>query len=270
MKIDVTAKIEKSYPLDKIIGNKYQKTLFFKYENEIILPGQFFMLNYMGSQKPFSVFFYDSNLIGFTIEDRGECTNKMLSAKNGDYFGLTGPLGKGFEINDHESYLLIGGGIGTAPLNYLALFLVSNNKQVDVHFGAKTSDNLDYCQPLLGIASCKMTFYTDDGSTGEKGFVTKNIEKILENKKYDSVCICGPEIMMKNAVDIVKNKVDNIQISMERYMKCGLGICGSCVLDDVGLRVCEDGPVFSYNKALKNCKEFGNYHRNENGIIQKY
>lgn len=268
--MDIKTKIERSIPLEKIIGNEEQKTLFFKIENEIVIPGQFFMLNYKGCQKPFSVSFYDSILIGFTIEDRGECSAKMIRAEKGEYFGLTGPLGKGFQIDKHERFLLIGGGIGAAPLNYLALFLVGNSKDVDVLFGAKTSEKLDYCKPLMGIASCNMSIYTDDGSEGQKGFVTKDIEKVIKEKKYDTVCICGPEIMMEKTVKMINNKVKNIQISMERYMKCGVGICGSCVIDNVGLRVCEDGPVFSYHDILKNTKEFGNYHRNENGIIEKF
>jgi dihydroorotate dehydrogenase electron transfer subunit len=193
----------------------------------------------------------------------------MINARPGEYFGLTGPLGNSFNIENMKNILLVGGGIGTAPLNFLAIYLTAKNKNVDVLFGARNSGHLDYCEPLTGIASCSMSFYTDDGSRGEKGFVTKDLEKILKRKKYDSVCICGPEIMMKTAVEMVKDKIENIQISMERYMKCGLGLCGSCVLDDIGLRVCEDGPVFDYNEVLKNCREFGNYHRDKNGIIEK-
>jgi len=264
---NIINKIEKSYPLISTNGNSSQKTLFFDIGNFNILPGQFYMVNFNGCQKPFSVSYYDGNKIGFTIQDRGECSKNIINAEVGSYFGLTGPLGNNFKITSNSKYLLIGGGIGTAPIYYLANYLKTKNIDFDLLFGARNIENVEYCNSMNPENNQKFLFYTDDGSYGKKGFLTDGLDELLKNK-YDLCCICGPEKMMKIVLNKIENKIQNIEISMERYMKCGLGLCGSCVLDDVGLRVCEEGPVFSYKKILSFCREFGNYHRNGQGIIE--
>ena len=269
--------IEKSYPLLKKNGNNFRQIIHFNIEKTEIIPGQFFMLNYYGCQKPFSVFSYNKinnyiDEIGFIIEQRGECSKKIINAREGDYFGLTGPLGNGFDIKNYENYLLIGGGIGIAPILFLANYLLINKKSISILLGERKEDNIIYNETINNIVNSDKTnliIYTDDGSIGKKGFVTKDLEKVIKENNFDSVCICGPEIMMNKAIELINDRIKNIQICMERYMKCGLGICGSCVLDNIGLRVCSEGPVFNYGSTLINCKEFGNYHRNSNGIIKE-
>ncbi|OHD26182.1 MAG: hypothetical protein A2086_05675 [Spirochaetes bacterium GWD1_27_9] len=258
--------MEKSFPLIKIEGFESQKTLFFEIGKKDIKPGQFYMVNFYGCQKPFSISHYDGNTVGFTVQDRGDCSKKMINSKIGEYFGLTGPLGNFFDVEKYNNLLLIGGGIGTAPIYYLAKYLQSLNKNVTVIFGARNIENLRYSFDLQDQKN--VFFYTDDGSYGKKGFVTMDLQEILSKNNFDSSCICGPEKMMKITMDILKSNIKNIFVSMERYMKCGVGLCGSCAIDDVGLRVCEDGPVFSYFDTLINCNEFGNYHRNGLGIIE--
>ena len=100
MNNNISEKIERSYPICKIEGNKKQKTIYFKIGKRDILPGQFFMLNYNLSQKPFSVSYYNNGIIGFTIEDRGETSCKMINSKIGEYVGLIGPLGNFFKISN--------------------------------------------------------------------------------------------------------------------------------------------------------------------------
>lgn len=270
MNNNILEKIEKSYPVYKIVGNEKQKTLYFKIGKKDILPGQFFMLNYNISQKPISVSYYDNEIIGFTIEDRGETSGKMINSKIGEFFGLIGPLGNPFEISDYKNILIIGGGIGVAPLYFLLNYILKYKKKVHAFFGAKSKSNLDFVEKFKTNKDCLLNLYTEDGSLGDKGFVTKDLNKYIDKYKYDSICICGPEIMMNIVINKIKRKISNIQVCMERYMKCGLGICGTCVLDDTGERVCVEGPVFQYNSSLKKCKEFGNYHRNSNGIIEKF
>lgn len=276
--IDLKNMIENSYTLTKKTGNNFRKILYFKIEKTKILPGQFYMLNYYGCQKPFSVSSYrefNDNFaeISFIIEDRGECSKKMIYAKEGDYFGLTGPLGNGFEIEKFNDFLLISGGIGIATILFLANYLLLNNKNVTLLIGERTKENIIYDYELNNLINSKklnLIIYTDDDSMGNKGFVTKDLNTIIKEKNFDSACICGPEIMMNIAIGIIKQKIPIIQICMERYMKCGFGLCGSCVLDDIGLRVCVEGPVLNYNETLINCKEFSNYHRNSYGIIEKF
>lgn len=265
---DMKNKIEKSYKVVKIEGNSEQKTLFFEVKNKKILPGQFFMLNYNICQKPFSVSHYDGSLLGFTILKRGAGTEKMLTAIEGDYFGLTGPLGNSFNTADSGRYLLIGGGVGAAPVFFMANYLNSIGKECDILLGARTQALLEFALELEKLEHCNSYFYTDDGSFGKKGFVTQDLEQLLSDNSYCSAAMCGPEKMMSIAGKLVDGNIERVELSMERYMKCGIGICGSCVLDDIGMRVCEDGPVFDYKTLLKS-REFGNYHRNSGGVIEQ-
>ncbi len=258
-------KIEKSYPLIDIKGNNDQKTLFFKIGKKEVLPGQFFMLNYRVSQRPFSVSHYDGDIIGFTIQNRGKCSKLMIDAEIGEYFGLTGPLGSFFKTENRTNVVLIGGGIGIAPIYFLANYLKNKDIKMTILFGAKSIRELEF----TFNSGLNISYYTDNGSYGKKGFVTIDLEQIIKENNYDSLYLCGPEKMMVKVIEIAKNKIKEIQLSMERYMKCGLGLCGSCVLDDIGLRVCEEGPVFSYFDNIINCKEFGNYHRDQYGRIEK-
>ena len=229
--------IEKSFKLLKNIGDNSQKTLFFEIGIRDIYPGQFFMLNYFG-QKPISVSHYDGNIVGFTVQNRGKCTERMVNANIGDYFGLTGPLGNKFFTDDVDKILIIGGGIGIAPLYFLAKKLIRDGKNIDIYFGARTKTFFEFTFDIKD----RVNYFTDDGTFGRKGFVTESLT--LLNKNYDLLCLCGPENMMKKAFDIAKNSIKSIELSLERYMKCGIGICGSCVLDNIGVRVCSEGPVF--------------------------
>ncbi len=263
--------IEKSYKTFRIDGCTDQKTFYFKIGQVDIKPGQFYMLNYNNSQKPFSVSHYDGENIGFTILKRGNTTLNMIeNAIIGDYFGLTGPLGNSFQTEQYSNFLLIGGGVGAAPIYFLSEYLSKNNKKNSVLFGSRTSSLCDFTHNLKSNKSATVSYYTDDNSGENQGFVTNGIEEILQKEEIDTVCLCGPEKMMIVASEKIK-KITSvpIQISMERYMKCGIGICGSCVLDDIGLRVCADGPVFDY-ELLITSKEFGKYHRNSGGLIEKF
>ena len=190
----------------------------------------------------------------------------MIFANRGSYFGLIGPLGNGFNIKNAKKSLLIGAGIGSAPIAFLLSKLYKTDIDVVALFGGRTLQHIEYLNHFKNSSNIKIKFYTDDGSYGEKGFVIKDLKGELDNN-FDSCFICGPEKMMGLTIDIVKNNISDIQISMERYMKCGLGLCGSCVIDEVGVRTCEDGPVFSYRDQISNTKEFANWHRDSSGLV---
>jgi dihydroorotate dehydrogenase electron transfer subunit len=112
---------------------------------------------------------------------------------------------------------------------------------------------------------CEVKVATDDGSKGCKGFCTEPLEKMLKEHKVDCIYTCGPELMMYRIAEMAReNKVD-CQVSLERFMKCGFGICGQCCIDGTGLRVCKDGPVFEGKVALQH-QEFGKYKRTASGI----
>ena len=105
---------------------------------------------------------------------------------------------------------------------------------------------------------------TDDGSFGFKGYTTQVLEDLLKNNKIDIVYTCGPELMMKFILDICEKFNIQCELSLERFMKCGIGACGQCCVDNGGKTVCKDGPVFQGN-VIKNMHEFGKYHRTKSG-----
>ena len=106
---------------------------------------------------------------------------------------------------------------------------------------------------------------TDDGSFGFKGFATDCTISLLEDSTYDYAFVCGPEIMMKGIFDILEDASISAQYSLERYMKCALGVCGQCCVDDEGWRICVEGPVFENDKIYQ-ISEFGKYRRDASGV----
>ncbi len=275
--------IEKTYPILKIedFGTaNQQKTFFFNIEDDIkknnvnVRPGQFYMLRTKLGQKPISVSHFDGKIIGFTILKRGNVTADIVeNAKIGTYIGLTGPLGNDFELSENDkNIIVIGGGVGIAPVYNLAKYSLSKNVKTTALFGARTAVLSAFAQDLPHkTENFESRFYTDDNSGENHGFVTKDLDEIFSNQKFDSAYLCGPEKMMIIASEQMRRLQPDIRIriSMERYMKCGIGLCGSCVLDDIGLRVCADGPVFDYD-VLKKSHEFGKYHRDSHGVIHSF
>lgn len=276
--------IEKTYPIIKIEDHNtdnQQKTFFFNIEDDVIknninvLPGQFYMLRTKLGQKPISVSHFDGKIIGFTVLKRGNVTADLLdNADVGTYIGLTGPLGNTFDLSENdENILIIGGGVGIAPVYNLAKYaLDKTNIKTTALFGSRTASLSAFAQDLPRQTDrFESRFYTDDETGENHGFVTKDLEEIFSKQKFTSVYMCGPEKMMVIAAEQIRKLQPNIRIriSMERYMKCGIGLCGSCVLDDIGLRVCADGPVFDYDVLIKS-KEFGKYHRDSHGVIHSF
>ena len=109
---------------------------------------------------------------------------------------------------------------------------------------------------------CNVIISTDDGSKGFKGNAVECFENQIKTNNFDAVYGCGPEMMLYNLAKSCVGKKVECQVSIERYMKCGFGICGSC--DMSGKTICIDGPVLNAKDALA-CDEFGNYHRESSG-----
>ncbi len=225
-------------------------------------PGQFFMvwLPEVG-EKPFS-FSKNKENLEVTVRAVGPFTIEFCRLKEGDRIGVRGPYGNSGFIAKGKNTLVVAGGVGMAPLMPL---IEDNNKEfksVTVLLGAKNKDDLLFMERIKNACdNCLVT--TEDGSVGEEGLCTDCLEKIVKEQQIDQIYTCGPEKMMKKVMDLALEKRIPCQLSLERYMKCGVGICGSCVLDPEGLRVCKDGPVF-LAKELKN-SEFGRYKRDSSG-----
>lgn len=220
-------------------------------------PGQFVMLWLPGvGEKPFSLSKIGKNP-EITYDIKGKFTRALFELKKGDLIGIRGPYGNGWDLKG-KNICAVTGGIGMAPL----MPLIESGKIKTVIYGARNLGLLVF-KKRVEKSGVKVIFTTDDGSFGKKCFACDMLEEVLKGGKYGLVLTCGPERLMKKVVDIcMANKVP-CEASLERYMKCGIGICGACCIDNSGLRVCKDGPVFS-GKELSN-SEFGGHSREKSG-----
>ena len=160
--------------------------------------------------------------------------------------------------------MAIGGGVGMAPINAIAGDLIEKGNVVDVIVAAQTKDELLFADSLEK-AGANVHQCTDDGSFGFKGFATDCLNDLLKDRTYDYAFVCGPEIMMKGIFDILEDASILGQYSLERYMKCALGVCGQCCVDSEGWRICVEGPVFENDKIYK-IDEFAKYRRDASGV----
>lgn len=214
-----------------------------------IKPGQFFMLKTLDNSfllpRPISVNDSCDNTVTFLYRTEGKGTTKISTLREDDELQLFGPLGNGYVIDSlNGKTAVVGGGIGIAPLLYLVKAL---GKKADVYLGFKDAENVYFVEEFKKYAD-KTIVVTEDGSEGEKGFVTDYISY----KDYDTVLTCGPEIMMNK---IMKNCMENnvkCYVSLERRMACGMGVCLGCTVETKSgnKRACKDGPVFSSEELI--------------------
>jgi dihydroorotate dehydrogenase electron transfer subunit len=216
-------------------------------------PGQFVMVWVPGVDEiPMAL----SSPWSVTVQRVGDATAALFACSEGDLLGIKGPLGNGFSVGGRT--LAVAGGIGAAPLRHLAI----EGSVETFLLGARTAAELPFKAEIERMTD--LVVATDDGSAGHHGFVTDLLAEI-DLAAYDHICVCGPEIMMRAVLRLLDEAdcADRGQFSLHRYMKCGVGICGSCCIDPSGLRVCRDGPVFSGDVLLGS--EFGAYTRDASG-----
>ena len=235
-----------------------------------VLPGQFAMVWIPGiNELPMSVMISnESGKAAFTVRKHGLASTGLFNIKSGEKIGIRGPYGNAFDVKQGK-LLLVGGGTGLVPMMRL-LTHVKSTDDVTVLIGAKSKDEVffeDLANDLLKNNTHNVIISTDDGSYGEKGFVTDIVEKLVNESHFDGVYTCGPEKMMYKTVQSAHSRGIFVQASLERMMKCGVGICGSCCVgEDLA---CKDGTVFDGNHLSKN-NEFGYSHRNKAGILEDY
>lgn len=219
-------------------------------------PGQFLMLWLPASQeeKPYSI----AGVSPLTISAgaRGPFSEKLCSLKKGDRIWFRGPYGRGFELPKKGSILLVGGGYGFAPLRFLAQEARKKGISATAVCGARNKSL------LMKPAMCKTIFTTDDGSSGIKGNVLAGMEEAFRSGKFASVYTCGPEKMMGAVAREAKKHGVPCQLLLERYMKCGIGICGHCCCGD--RLVCFDGPMFRFEELSGN-PDFEKFSRDQTG-----
>ena len=253
----------KTIKIEKIVNEaKNFKTFIFRHKLNA-KPGQFIMLWLPRiDEKPFSISYQDKERFAITIMKVGPFTEKLFKLKEGDQVGIRGPYGNTFSL-EKKKVVLVGGGCGTAPMGFLADELKKAGANPTFIIGAKSKEYLIYLDRMKK-SKIKTIVATDDGSYGEKGFTTDLLKKSLEKSRIEKVYACGPEVMLKPVVEMCAKYAVPCEISMERYMKCGFGICGQCCVDNLGIRVCKEGPVFS-GKIIRKMEEFGKHKRTASG-----
>lgn len=248
------------------------KTFIFDWDMDkfgVPSPGEFVMVWNYHNEKPMSISLIDeeNSRLAISVKNIGEFSSQLHNLNVGEKIGIRGSYGNGFS-NDFtdKTILAIGGGVGMAPINAISNNLLKKGNIVDIVPAAVTKEELLFADSLkksgANVFPC-----TDDGSFGFKGFATDCTISLLEDKSYDFAFVCGPEIMMVGIYNILEDVGLNAEYSLERYMKCALGICGQCCVDNSGWRICVEGPVFK-NDKITEISEFGKYHRNASGIKQ--
>jgi len=188
------------------------------------------------------------NTITLLIRKVGNGTKMLGLLKPNDIVNLVYPLGNGFDIAKTGNHpLLIGGGVGIAPLLYLGKLLKEQNKTVNYLFGARSAEGLLRMEAYRGVGDVHVT--TEDGSEGTLGFVTDHEDLKGGISQYTSLLVCGPTPMMKAIAKVAKSASIPCYVSLENKMACGIGVCLCCVTDtkDGHKCVCSDGPVFDIN-----------------------
>ncbi len=220
----------------------------------IARPGQFVMVGCGEDnllRRPFSIHQVndDKASIALLFQVVGRGTNWLSHCQLDDELNVLGPLGNGFSINStSRNLLLVGGGIGIAPLSFLARVAMERKCSVTMLLGASTATQLCPNHLLPSAVDCITT--TDDGTTGEKGFITDLLPEYID--RADQIFACGPSPMYRSMAKMPELKGKSVQISLEVRMGCGFGLCYGCtVKTKAGLKqICKDGPVFELGEIL--------------------
>ena len=253
----------KKYILDlkvKEVERIHQRYVLIKLTHETtlpdMLPGQFVEVRVDGSpstflRRPISINFVDreNNELWLLVATVGEGTKQLAKLKFGDVLNCVLPLGNGFTpVKTGEKVLLVGGGVGVAPLLYMGAEMKRQGIEPTFLLGARTANDL-LMLPIFNMFG-RAYVTTEDGSMGEKGFVTNH--SILAEEHFDRISTCGPTPMMKAVARYARQNNVDCEVSLENLMACGLGACLCCVekTTEGNLCVCKDGPVFNIKKLL--------------------
>ncbi|MBP7293867.1 Dihydroorotate dehydrogenase B (NAD(+)), electron transfer subunit [bioreactor metagenome] len=222
-----------------------------------MLPGQFAELEVEGSSKtflrrPISINFIDkdNNEVWFLIQLVGDGTRHLAAVKRGQTINVILPLGNSFTMpeNASERLLLVGGGVGTAPMLFLGEQLSKKGFTPNFLLGARSQNDLLQLNEFTQYGNVFTT--TEDGSMGEKGYVTQH--SLLSTQTFNKIYTCGPKPMMMAVAKYAKTNNIECEVSLENTMACGFGVCLCCVENTTEghICVCKEGPVFNIKKLL--------------------
>jgi len=223
-------------------------------------PGQFIMLWLPGvDEKPMSI--ASPTPLTVTVARVGPFSTELHQRKAGDRVGWRGPYGRGFSLDEERPALLVGGGSGVGPIYFLAARAIKRGIHTTVALGARTANELLYVERFRALG-VDPVLATDDGTAGYNGYVTDAILQLTTTNHQPPIYACGPEPMLVALHRLCRKRSIPGQLSLERYMKCGFGICGQCALN--GFLVCQDGPVFDVEQ-LDGLRDFGQARRSATG-----
>lgn len=297
MRIPLQSRLPKTYRI-KDIKRETENVRTFTFDGSLgAKPGQFVMVWLPGvDEVPMSVAFDDGAVTKITFFAVGDMTQELATRKAGDLVGLRGPFGTCYEWKPGQHLALVAGGYGAAPMYFVAADSVHSGCTMEVIVGARSKEHLLYLEELESLPHVSLHVATNDGSMGHEGFNVDILEKILachpsslhhsrqvasDNDRHevcdrlkkdtpiDQVFACGPEMMLKRVSEVTAEYGIPSQLSLERYMKCGYGICGNCTVDPLGIRLCVEGPVVKNEQCVK-INEFGKYHRDAIGKKQAF
>lgn len=219
-------------------------------------PGQYLMIWKPGvDEVPMSISTIDNDgLSSITVRVVGEATEHLAALTPGDRMGVRGPYGNNYQVAG-KNPLIVAGGSGTASLLPLVYEMMSSGITPTFVLGGRSADLLlfeDILEPLLGE---KLVISTDDGSKGYSGYASGYAAYLMDNETFDQVYTCGPELMMAKIYLETEKRGIPIQASLERYVKCAIGLCGNCAIGPY--RVCHDGPIFDTEMLRDIREEFG-------------
>jgi dihydroorotate dehydrogenase electron transfer subunit len=224
-------------------------------------PGQFVMVWVPGDDElPMSLSYTQARSKGITVKVMGDTSRRVQSIPSGAPLGIRGPYGNRFDLSPRR-VLVVAGGSGAAVLAPAVEAAVAGGTNAVVALGATRAPELLFKDRFRAMGA-RVDVATDDGSEGVHGFVTVVAEHLLASEPFEAVWTCGPEVMMRKVVDLARPRKVPVFCSMERHMKCALGMCDACALGPY--HVCVDGPVFSADRLVA-VPDFGAFHRDPSG-----
>lgn len=246
MKVTENSRLHKNYCLLKLTSDTTLPEM---------IPGQFVEVLVDNSpttflRRPLSINYIDkaTNEMWLLIQLIGDGTRRMATYKPGDTVNIMLPLGNGFTIptEKNQNLLLIGGGVGTAPMLFLGAVLKNAGLTPTFLLGARSKDDVLQLEQFSQFGTVYIT--TEDGSLGEKGYVTNH--SVLKNIRFDQIYTCGPKPMMVAVAKYAASESIACEVSLENTMACGIGACLCCVEKTVDghICVCTEGPVFNIDK----------------------
>lgn len=207
-----------------------------------------------------------------TVRKYGLGSTALYHKQIGEKIGIRGPYGNRYSIpKDTKKALVVGGGTGLVPLLRLCKELQQARTSVTLIMGSRTKNEVLFEQKARQILSkdpdSQLEISTDDGTYGFKGSAVDLAESILQSKEIQVIYTCGPELMMKALLELGERHSVHVEASLERYMKCAIGICGSCCINSK--LVCQDGTIFD-SSTLRQLSEFGVSYRDKSGRISYF